>query len=367
MARVLLEDVSKIYPGQIIGVDRLSLEVKDKEFMVLVGPSGCGKSSTLRMIAGLEQPSSGRVTIGDRVVDRVPPRDRNIAMVFQNYALYPHMTVFENMAFGLKLRKYPGSEIRARVEEAAQILGLESLLERRPRELSGGQRQRVAVGRAIVRKPSVFLFDEPLSNLDAKLRVQMRTEIKRLHQRLQTTMIYVTHDQIEAITMGDRIAVMHQGRLQQVADPNTLYHQPSNFFVGGFIGNPPMNFLKGELVSAGDQLHFSDGESRLRIVDEMAVPLQRSGVQSVVLGVRPEDVHDKLYVSYASQENTLPAAVEMVEPMGAEAFVYLTTRGGTMVSKSLGQERPEAGQDVEVVLDMAKVHFFRADSGEVIV
>ncbi|MCX7847152.1 MAG: sn-glycerol-3-phosphate ABC transporter ATP-binding protein UgpC, partial [bacterium] len=263
MADVRLVNVKKVYEGNVVAVDNFNLEIKDKEFVVLVGPSGCGKSTTLRMVAGLEEITEGEIWIGDRLVNDVPPKDRDIAMVFQNYALYPHMTVYKNMAFGLMLRKYPKKEIHERVMEAARILGLEEYLNRKPKQLSGGQRQRVAVGRAIVRKPKVFLFDEPLSNLDAKMRVQMRTEISKLHARLQTTMIYVTHDQVEAMTMGDRIVVMKDGYIQQVADPITLYNQPANKFVAGFIGTPPMNFISGRIEREGEGLVFAAGSVRV--------------------------------------------------------------------------------------------------------
>jgi len=263
MAQVSLKGVSKAFPGNVWAIQDINLNIENKEFVVFVGPSGCGKSTTLRIIAGLEEASSGDVYIGDKLVNDVPPKDRNIAMVFQNYALYPHMSVYENMAFGLKLRKYPKAEIHSRVKDAAAILGIENLLDRKPKELSGGQRQRVAVGRAIVRKPMVFLFDEPLSNLDAKMRVQMRTEIKKLHLRLQATMIYVTHDQTEAMTMGDRIVVMKDGHIQQIADPIKLYDNPINRFVAGFIGSPPMNFVKGTIIKKDNRIYFNEGKFRV--------------------------------------------------------------------------------------------------------
>ncbi|MCX5711883.1 MAG: ATP-binding cassette domain-containing protein, partial [Candidatus Omnitrophica bacterium] len=269
MAQVSLREVSKVYPGNVRAVNRVSLGVQNKEFMVLVGPSGCGKSTTLRMIAGLEEISEGLIYIGERIVNDVPAKDRDIAMVFQNYALYPHMTVFENMAFGLKLRHYSRSEIILRVNDAADILGIKHLLARKPKELSGGERQRVAVGRAIVRKPIVFLFDEPLSNLDAKLRVQMRTEIHKLHIRLQTTIIYVTHDQTEAMTMGDRISVMKGGVIQQLADPITVYDYPKNKFVAGFIGSPPMNFMSGRIIQKEGKIYFDEGKIKVKLVEDM--------------------------------------------------------------------------------------------------
>src|SRR3989338_2310146 len=297
MAQVSLKDVSKIYADGIAAVDKVSLGIETREFMVLVGPSGCGKSTTLRMIAGLEEISEGRIYTGDKLVNEVPAKDRDIAMVFQNYALYPHMTVFENMAFGLKLRKYPKQEINKRVIDAAGILGIKALLNRRPKELSGGERQRVAVGRAIVRKPLVFLFDEPLSNLDAKLRVQMRTEIHKLHLRLATTMIYVTHDQTEAMTMGDRIAVMKDGIVQQVADPITIYDKPVNKFVASFIGSPPMNFFYGRILKTNGNLYFDEGTFRVRVVKEMEGKVIAYMNKEVVFGIRAEDIYDKLFVS----------------------------------------------------------------------
>ena len=290
MARVLLREVSKIYDKGVVAVNKANIDIADKEFVVLVGPSGCGKSTTLRMVAGLEEISSGEIYIGDRLVNEVPPKDRDIAMVFQNYALYPHMTVYENMAFGLKLRKFSKDEIDRRVREAAKILGIENFLERKPKALSGGQRQRVAVGRAIVRKPQVFLFDEPLSNLDAKLRVQMRLEISKLHDRLETTMVYVTHDQVEAMTMGDRIVVMKDGLVQQVDTPLNLYNHPKNKFVAGFIGSPAMNFVGGKIVRNGG-LHFDDGTFHVRIPPPHEKALSALIGHAVIFGIRPEDIH----------------------------------------------------------------------------
>lgn len=333
----------------------------------MVGPSGCGKSTTLRIIAGLEDASDGDVYIGDRHVNDVPPKDRNIAMVFQNYALYPHMTVYENMAFGLRLRKYPKPEIETRVKDAATILGIEKLLHRKPRELSGGQRQRVAVGRAIVRKPLVFLFDEPLSNLDAKMRVQMRTEIKKLHIRLQTTMIYVTHDQTEAMTMGDRIVVMKDGHIQQIADPIALYDKPVNRFVAGFIGSPPMNFIKGDVVKKDGKLYFNEGKFRVRIIDAMTKIMESYAGGEVIFGIRPEDIYDKLFVSEAPSENTIKATCEVIEPMGSEAYLYLNTGKNSLVAKVGGHDKPTINQDMDLVFDMSKVHFFDKDTDNTIV
>ena len=362
MAQVSLKSVSKSFPGNVWAIRDIDLKIENKEFIVFVGPSGCGKSTTLRIIAGLEEATSGDVYIGDRLVNDVPPKDRNIAMVFQNYALYPHMSVYDNMAFGLKLRKYPKAEIDARVKEAATILSIEKLLHRRPSELSGGQRQRVAVGRSIVRKPLVFLFDEPLSNLDAKMRVQMRTEIKKLHIKLQATMIYVTHDQTEAMTMGDRIVVMKDGVIQQIADPIELYDKPVNKFVAGFIGSPPMNFVKGVVVKKEGRMYFNEGRFNVRIIEAMTAPLAPYMGKEVILGLRPEDIHDKLLVSDAPQENTIRAVCEIIEPMGSEAYLYLNTGKNQLVARVGGHNKPAINQDMDLVLDMSKVHFFDIDT-----
>ncbi|MFT5388311.1 MAG: multiple sugar transport system ATP-binding protein, partial [Candidatus Omnitrophota bacterium] len=325
MAQVKLKDVFKTYNGSDYAVDCVNMDVKDKEFMVLVGPSGCGKSTTLRMIAGLEEVSKGEVYIGGNLVNDVPAKDRDIAMVFQNYALYPHMTVQENISFGLKLRKYPKDEIIRRVNEAADVLGIKHLLGRKPKQLSGGERQRVALGRAIVRKPKVFLFDEPLSNLDAKLRVLMRTEIHKLRLRLQTTFIYVTHDQTEALTLGDRIVVMRDGKVQQCADPMTIYEKPANKFVASFIGTPPINLIEGRILKKGEKYYFDEGKFCVKIVEEMCEAIKSYEGKEVTLGVRAEDVHDKLFVSEASPENTIRAVCEVVEPLGSEVYLYLKT------------------------------------------
>ena len=367
MASVQLKNITKIFAGQVVAVKNISLDIEDKEFLVLVGPSGCGKSTTLRAIAGLENVTKGEIYIGDKIVNDVPPKDRDIAMVFQNYALYPHMNVFENMAFGLKLRKYPKTEIKERVGEAANILGIEKLLERKPKELSGGQRQRVAVGRAIVRKPHVFLFDEPLSNLDAKLRIQMRTEINKLHIRLQTTMIYVTHDQVEAMTLGNRIAVMKDGIIQQVADPITVYDKPVNRFVAGFIGTPPMNFMKGRIISKHDKLFFDEGKFQVKVTDEMAPALRGYVGKKVTFGIRSEDLYDKLFVTEAPPENTITASVEVIEPMGSEVYLYLTTGLNSFIAKVGGHAKPIINQDMDIVFDMSKVHFFDVDSQKTII
>ncbi len=367
MAQVSLNKVSKIYPGNIEAVRSVSLGVENREFVVLVGPSGCGKSTTLRMIAGLEDVTKGEIWIGNKMVNDVPPKDRDIAMVFQNYALYPHMTVYENMSFALRLRKYPKSEIETRVKEAADILGIGKLLNRRPKELSGGQRQRVAVGRAIVRKPMVFLFDEPLSNLDAKMRVQMRIELNKLHIRLQSTMIYVTHDQTEAMTMGNRIVVMKDGIIQQVADPITLYDKPVNKFVAGFMGSPPMNFIKGRVIKKESKFYFTENGFTVKIVEDMHAKLNPYEGKEVFFGIRPEDIYDKLFTSEASPENTIKAVVEIVEPMGAEAFLYITAGKSSLIARVGGHDRPEVHQDMDLVFDMSKAHFFSTDTEEVII
>ncbi|MBN1869087.1 MAG: sn-glycerol-3-phosphate ABC transporter ATP-binding protein UgpC, partial [Candidatus Omnitrophica bacterium] len=312
MAQIRLQNVSKTYKGGLKAVDSFNLEIENKEFMVLVGPSGCGKSTTLRMIAGLEEISEGKIWIEDRLVNDVPAKDRDISMVFQNYALYPHMTVFENMAFGLKLRKYPKNEIMRRVDEATEILGITKLMNRRPKELSGGERQRVALGRAIVRKPKAFLFDEPLSNLDAKLRVQMRAEIHKLRLRLQTTFVYVTHDQTEAMTLGDRIAVMKEGQMQQCADPMTIYDQPANKFVATFIGTPPISLINGRIIKKDRKYYFDEGKFQVKLVEEMYKAIAPYEGKAVVFGVRAEDIYDKLFVSEASPENTVRVTCEVV-------------------------------------------------------
>jgi multiple sugar transport system ATP-binding protein len=336
---------------------------------VLVGPSGCGKSTTLRMIAGLEKATRGDIYIGERLVNDVPAKDRNVAMVFQNYALYPHMTVYENMAFGLKLRKYPKDEIKKRVHQAAQILGIDRLLERKPRELSGGQRQRVAVGRAIVRKPLAFLFDEPLSNLDAKFRVQMRTEISKLHIRLQATMIYVTHDQIEAMTMGDRIVVMKDGIIQQIADPTNLYDQPVNKFVAGFIGSPPMNFINGMIKRVDGKFFFDEGSFQVKLVEEMMPAISSYENKKLIMGVRPEDIYDKLFVQEAIPENCVVATCEIIEPLGSEVYLHLTSpsKEHTFIAKVGGHDKPGINQELNLVFDMSKVHFFDANTEKTIV
>ena len=357
MAKVVLEHVYKIYPGDVTAVDDANLEIEDREFVVLVGPSGCGKSTTLRMIAGLEEISKGAIFIDGKKINDVPPKNRDIAMVFQNYALYPHMNVRENMEFGLKLRRFPRAEIDTRVGEAAEILGIQALLHRKPKELSGGQRQRVAVGRAIVRKPKAFLFDEPLSNLDAKMRVQMRTEIIKLHQRLSSTMIYVTHDQVEAMTMGDRIVVMKDGFIQQVATPLDLYNNPVNQFVAGFIGSPPMNFFSGTIGGGGNEIRFNEGTFSIALDDARARIVANRIGQEIVFGIRPEDITE------IADGSGISANVEVVEPMGAETFVYLNTGSSRFIARVGAAHAAEVGGTVAVKFNIAKARFFDKTTG----
>lgn len=367
MAQVSLNKVCKNYNGGVPAVKSVSLGVESKEFLVLLGPSGCGKSTTLRMIAGLEHPTDGDIFIADRRVNDVPAKDRNIAMVFQNYALYPHMNVYDNMAFALKLRGYAKSDIEKRVKEAAQILGINHLLARKPRELSGGERQRVAVGRAIVRKPLVFLFDEPLSNLDAKMRVQMRTEIHKLHLKIQTTMIYVTHDQTEAMTLGDRIAVMKDGILLQCDTPLNVYNNPVSKFVGGFIGSPPMNFMKGKVVKKDSSLYFDEGTFKIKILKESYGILSKYVDKEIIFGIRPENIYDKLFASNSTPDNTVAVVCDVVETMGSENFIYFSTGKHTFVAVTEASNKPSIGSVVEIVFDMKKVHFFDVSSEETIV
>jgi multiple sugar transport system ATP-binding protein len=365
MADVSLKNVGKIYPGEIKAVNNFNLEIKDREFVVLVGPSGCGKSTTLRMVAGLEEISEGTISIDGRIVNDIPPKDRDIAMVFQNYALYPHMTVFENMAFGLKLRKMPKDLIRERVADAANILGIAELLDRRPKALSGGQRQRVAVGRAIVRKPKVFLFDEPLSNLDAKMRVQMRVEISRLHHRLESTMIYVTHDQVEAMTMGDRIVVMEGGAIQQVADPLALYNQPANRFVAGFIGTPPMNFFEGIISRENSRLSFR-GDFTILIPSEWQDKLAPYTEKKVIFGIRPEDVGSAVAEKLTGAPR-ISATVDVREPMGSETYLYLKTGRHTLVARVDAHSTYAPGNAVDLAIFTPRTHFFDAETGKTVV
>ena len=366
MARVVLKNVGKKY-GNVVAVKNANIVCEDKEFLILVGPSGCGKTTTLRMIAGLEEISAGEIFIDDLMVNDIPPKDRDIAMVFQNYALYPHMTVYENMAFGLKLRKYPAAEIKSRVNEAAEILSIERYLKRKPKELSGGERQRVAVGRAIVRKPKVFLFDEPLSNLDAKLRVQMRAELSKLHTRLQATMIYVTHDQVEAMTMGEKIVVMKATEVQQIASPKEMYNKPINKFVAGFIGSPSMNFIEGTLESKKGGMYFNEENFEVRVPDTMMEKLKGKMGAEVTMGIRPEDIYDKVYAPNASADNTIVATVEVVEQLGSESNVYLTTGKTPFIAKMDSEAEVEVNQEVELVLDMNKAHFFDSQTESAII
>ena len=358
MSNVTLQNVYKVYPGNVTAVRDVNLEINDKEFVVLVGPSGCGKSTTLRMIAGLEEISSGTIAIDGRVVNDVPPKDRDIAMVFQNYALYPHMTVYKNMAFGLKLRGFPKAEIDQRVRQAAEILNITEYLERKPKALSGGQRQRVAVGRAIVRQPKAFLFDEPLSNLDAKMRVQMRMEISKLHHQLQSTMIYVTHDQVEAMTMGDRIVVMKDGVIQQVDAPLRIYEHPANRFVAGFIGSPPMNFFEGSLAQKPDGLYFTNGTFTVRVDDAHARKLLEAKQEQIVLGIRPEHIQDSVFAVNPEPEFLVKATVEVIEPMGAEVYLYLTSGSNSFVARVDGHENAHVNQELQLVFDMQRASFF---------
>ena len=371
MARVVLEHLTKVFQGprggSIRAVDDASLTIEDKELLVLVGPSGCGKTTTLRLIAGLEEVTEGKVSIDGQVVNEVAPRDRDIAMVFQNYALLPHMSAYENMAFGLKLRKYPRAEIERRVGEAAEILGLTACLERKPGALSGGERQRVAVGRALVRRPQVFLFDEPLSNLDAAMRLQMRAEISRLHRRLAATMIYVTHDQDEALTLGDRIAVMKAGVIQQIADPMQLYGHPANLFVAGFIGSPPMNLFKGTVASKGNALFFQEQTGAgaappnpltLRL-EEAGAGLLRPYLQKpIILGLRPEHIVNRENAREAPPDRTVEAVADVVQPMGSETHVYLASAAHSYVARVPASAPVRAGQKLSFVFDMSRAHFF---------
>jgi len=363
MAQVELKALSKVFEGGVQAVNEFSLDVADKEFVVLVGPSGCGKSTTLRCIAGLEEITEGEIFIGGRLVNDVPPKDRDIAMVFQNYALYPHMNVYKNLSFGLELRKMKKEEIKKRVHEAAQILDIEHLLERKPKALSGGQRQRVAVGRAIVRKPAVFLFDEPLSNLDAKLRVQMRTEISKLHQALQATIVYVTHDQVEAMTMGTRIVVMKDGLIQQVSDPLTLYDNPNNKFVAGFIGSPPMNFIEADLVKEGASYAIKTSAFKIMTPKSKNDAIKSYDGKKVTFGFRPEDLIDES-IAKEKEGRLIKAKVEVIEPLGSEIYLYLSAGGDNFVARVPHQYRTELGAEVGFAVDLDKTHLFDAETEE---
>ena len=369
MASLSLRHIYKKYPGGVTAVSDFNLEIKDKEFIVLVGPSGCGKSTTLRMIAGLEEISEGELFIGDRLVNDVAPKDRKIAMVFQNYALYPHMTVSENMAFGLKLSKVPKDEIKRRVEEAARILDITHLLDRKPKALSGGQKQRVALGRAIVRNPMVFLLDEPLSNLDAKLRATMRTELTKLHQRVETTFVYVTHDQVEAMTMATRIVVMKDGLIQQVDTPQHLYDSPVNMFVAGFIGTPQMNFINGTLAQKGDSVYFEFEGNSIKLPAEKAndPALKEYIGQEVVVGIRPECIHDEPAQIAAHEDGTVDAYVEVTELMGAEIYLYLVVGETKLTARVSARSTSRAGDTIKIALEAARMHIFDKDTERCIV
>jgi multiple sugar transport system ATP-binding protein len=366
MAEVILKELVKRYPNGFQAVNSINLEINDKEFVVLVGPSGCGKSTTLRMVAGLEEVSEGQILIGDRVVNEVAPKDRNIAMVFQNYALYPHMDVFTNMAFGLKLRKFPKDQIDQRVRKAADILGISPLLDRKPKQLSGGQRQRVAVGRAIVRDPEVFLFDEPLSNLDAKLRVTMRAELSKLQHQLETTMIYVTHDQVEAMTMGDRIVIMKDGYIQQVGAPLEVYDHPQNEFVAGFIGSPPMNFFKAKLIKDNGAASVDMGSFKLKIPENYASHYDTYLNKDVTFGIRPEDIADSNPEERRGVWETTAAVVEVIEPLGAEIILELAKGEHTFTARVNPQSKSRLNQEVTLYFDMAKMHLFDPETEKVI-
>ena len=371
MASLSFKSIGKTYPGGVTAVSDFNLEIKDKEFLILVGPSGCGKSTTLRMIAGLEEISEGELYIGDRYVNDVAPKDRDIAMVFQNYALYPHMTVFDNMAFGLKLRKVPKEEIKRRVEEAARILDISHLLERRPKALSGGQKQRVALGRAIVRNPKVFLLDEPLSNLDAKLRASMRTELTKLHKKVETTFIYVTHDQVEAMTMATRIVVMKDGLIQQVDTPQNLYDLPVNVFVAGFIGTPQMNFINGKLVKHDNDLYATLGVTEIKLpADKANNPALKEYIdQEVIFGIRPEAIHDEPMYLSSLAETTMDVNVDVTELMGAEIYLYLgfegmedATNGKNIIARVSSRSKAQAGDKITVAIDTSRIHIFDKDT-----
>ncbi len=359
MAEVQLENVAKVYPGGVRAVDNLTLHIRDGEFVVLVGPSGCGKSTVLRMVAGLEEVTAGTIRIGSRVVNDVAPKDRDVAMVFQNYALYPHMTVYKNMAFSLKLRGVPRRETDENVRAAARLLGIEDLLERKPGALSGGQRQRVAVGRAIVRTPRAFLFDEPLSNLDARLRVEMRAELKRLHRKLRTTTIYVTHDQEEAMTLGDRVVVMKDGRVQQCAAPLEVYERPVNRFVAGFVGMPPMNFLGGRLLGRNGEVYFDAGSDRLRLPAEVAKRVAGRVGQEMVLGIRPESMAPAHAGRLPDADEVLNVSVTVVEPLGDRMDLYVQTLGHAHLVCRVGADRALTdGLRLPMHVNMEQVHVF---------
>ena len=361
MADVVLDNVSKVYPGGVRAVDHVSLSIADGEFLVLVGPSGCGKTTALRMVAGLEEITEGTIRIGGQVVNAVPPKDRDIAMVFQNYALYPHMTVYKNMGFALKMRGVPRGEIDRRVCQAAGVLGIAALLDRKPRELSGGQRQRVAVGRAIVRQPKAFLFDEPLSNLDARLRVEMRSELKRLHQDLHSTILYVTHDQEEAMTLGERIAVMRDGRIHQAGPPLEVYERPVDRFVAAFVGSPAMNFVPGRAEAGEGGAYFDGGGLRLRLAEPWRAPLAGQAGREVVLGLRPESISPAGEGRFRGTDNAFEAAIVLVEPLGEKMDLHLRTPAqAELVARVDARAGLRAGQNIRLFIDVRKVHLFES-------
>lgn len=360
MAGLILKNIEKKYPNGFVAVQNFNLDIEDKEFIIFVGPSGCGKSTTLRMIAGLEEISKGDLYIGDKLMNNVAPKDRDIAMVFQNYALYPHMSVYDNMAFGLKIRKTPKDEIKRRVTEAAKILDIEHLLDRKPKALSGGQRQRVAMGRAIVREPKVFLMDEPLSNLDAKLRVQMRTEISKLHKRLQTTFIYVTHDQTEAMTLGTRIVVMKDGIIQQVDSPINLYNKPINLFVAGFIGSPQMNFIEAVVSKESDSVYLTFGEYKVKVNGDKAKSLIDGDYigKEIIMGIRPEDLYDEEMFIANSPESVVDVEVELTELLGAEVYLYLLLNGNQITARVDPRSKAKVGDKIKIAMDTNRIHIF---------
>lgn len=360
MSSLSLKHIYKVYEGNVTAVKDFNLEIEDKEFIIFVGPSGCGKSTTLRMIAGLEDISQGEISIDGKVVNDVAPKDRDIAMVFQNYALYPHMTVEENISFGLKLRKMPKDEIEKKVKDASKILDIEHLLDRKPKALSGGQRQRVALGRAIVREPKVFLMDEPLSNLDSKLRVQMRTEISKLHKRLQTTFVYVTHDQTEAMTMGTRIVVMKEGVVQQVASPQTLYNNPDNIFVASFIGSPQMNFITGVVIEEMSKLYIKIEGDKILLPESKAILLKEQGYigKEIIMGIRPEDIKDDEDYIKGNEQSIFNGLIDVVELMGAESYIYMKKGNVDLTARVNGSTKLKSGQNTKFAIVTEKIHIF---------
>ena len=365
MAEIRFENVSKIYADKTVAVDNINLNIKDKEFVVLVGPSGCGKSTTLRMLVGLEDISKGKLYIDNKCVNKLPPKDRNIAIVFQNYALYPHMTAFENLSFGLKIKKIKKKEIYKRVMKAAEILEIEDLLQKKPKAMSGGQKQRVAIGRAIVREPKIFLFDEPLSNLDAKLRVQMRIEIAKLYQRLKTTVVYVTHDQVEAMTLGDRIVVMDKGKIQQIGTPKNLYSHPNNLFVAKFIGTPPMNIINGEIISDNNALKFIDDSKNLKVNLPADGALKNYINKKIVMGIRSEDIQ---YNENADDENfaILKKKILFIEQLGHEIYVYFQLHNKQLISRIKSDNSLQKGDEINFLLNIKKMYFFDNTTGQII-